>query len=274
MVKAVLGGINLSRDNFLTAAQGLNGNDTDGTFLMNALMGTNYFTQLEAEAKSIGETLRSQMVEALADDQINAEEQRAIDATVKRLSEIEQKIMEISAYENYGEMLYNASHLTKDGIEDFAKYFNEQYAAENAEYDAMMRQMYGTYYARMMTGTISQDDYNARIAELEAKRAARQTETDARYAGFAQNAIDSVMYNLYGNAWDVMKALSGHGGDVNSFDTSLFPLEYYQNAYDNISSITKTMGLFGSMAGVAGYGSIQGYDSYLMSQLLGAANLR
>lgn len=116
MVKAVLGGINLSKTNFLTAAQGLNGGDNDGTFLMNALMGANYFTQLEAEAKSIGETLRSQMVEALADDKINAEEQRAIDATVNRLSEIEQKIMEISAYENYGQMLYNASHLSKDGI--------------------------------------------------------------------------------------------------------------------------------------------------------------
>lgn len=134
----------------------------------------------------------------------------------------------------------------------------------------MAAQMYGAYYASLNTeGGITQEQFDERVAELNAKRAARQTETDARYAGFAQNAIDQVMHNLYGDEWDIIKDwyVNGNMVDMDSFiDGSA------KNIKGNWSNMFRTLESFGTMASVAGYGGLYSGSGYEFEDAFWNAN--
>lgn len=93
-----------------------------------------YYEGLYAEAYTIGEELRRQFTLALTDGVLDENERMAIQATIDRYNQIEAEIQDRMSREAFLEQLFDAQHLSAEGIKPF---FEENLQKQQEELDAI-----------------------------------------------------------------------------------------------------------------------------------------
>ena len=179
---------------------------------------SDYYTDMRNEMVAVGQDLRNALTEALEDGELSPEDEKAIQAQIKRLTEIEQQIQQGIIDQETGKRLYAASKVSIDSLEEYlqgnADSMNEALAANSEMFATESGRYYSAWkhnYDKAKTGAERsrlQDELNSFMQEL-----AREEEESAQgirddYAGLNMNAFDTVINQTgLGDAWEIIKKI-------------------------------------------------------------------
>lgn len=204
MVSTVGRGIEDSELAHLNMLDLLFGTDKEdrGIFSSAVLTANDYYEDLYAEWRQVGDDLTSALTEALLDGEITPEEEAGIQAQIEKLSEIQRRIQEGVQNEEYAKAIYNASNVTADSWDEF---LTSNEASRQAAI-AALEEEYGTIagtqgaaYMRKIEEAENEEE-KARIQKewdefnegLYKKQTAETEELTAQYQELALQAIRSV----------------------------------------------------------------------------------
>lgn len=188
------------------------------TFSGMALLRSERYKSLYNELGTVGQKLREQLVSALMDGTLDANETEAIKASLDRLTEIEQEIMQGVADREFGETLYKAKKVTADTMEDFLKEadaaMQEELNANAEKYAAEAGVGYADYKYGMENATSEaerqnvQRIYDAYLEQLAAEEASSADLIKEHYQEPINKALDSVFETAgQKDAWELFKKL-------------------------------------------------------------------
>ena len=183
-----------------------------------------YYDGLYAEAYSIGEELRRQFTLALTDGVLDENERMAIQATIDRYNQIEAEIQDRMSREAFLEQLFDAQHLSAEGIKPF---FEENLQKQQEELDAIdtlyrgkwahYRAAYEDAIANGLTyytvdgeqRAVSEEDWALFEAQLNDEwQRARQSTYD-KYGAVNAAAMQALMHDSeYVDAWNLLESLA------------------------------------------------------------------
>lgn len=183
-----------------------------------------YYEGLYAEAYSIGEELRRQFTLALTDGMLDENERMAIQATIDRYNQIEAEIQDRMSREAFLEQLFDAQHLSAEGIKPF---FEENLQKQQKELDAVdtlyrgkwahYRAAYEDAIANGLTyytvdgeqRAVSEEDWALFEAQLNDEwQRARQSTYD-KYGAVNAAAMQALMHDSeYMDAWNLLESLA------------------------------------------------------------------
>lgn len=184
------------------------------TFSGMALLRSERYKSLYNELGTVGQQLREQLVSALMDGTLDANETEAIKATLDRLTEMEQEIMQGIADREFGETLYKAKKVTADTMEDFLKEVDaamqEELNANAEKYAAEAGVGYADYKYGMENAKSEaerqkvQRTYDAYLEQLAAEEASSAAEIKQSY----QEPINKALDSAFGDAWNLVKRIA------------------------------------------------------------------
>ena len=235
---------------------------------------SDYYTDMRNEMVAVGQDLRNALTEALEDGELSPEDEKAIQAQIERLTEIEQQIQQGIIDQETGKRLYAASKVSMDSLEEYlqgnADSMNEALAANSEMFDTESGRYYSAWkhnYDKAKTGAERsrlQDELNNFMQEL-----AREEEESAQgirddYAGLNMNAFDTVLNQTgLGDAWELLKRIGEQDVSENGLDwdkalqgMDMRQAEKYLKQIDEANKDTK--GRLAEWAEQAGYENLAG----------------
>ena len=235
---------------------------------------SDYYADMRSEMVAVGQDLRNALTEALEDGELSPEDEKAIQAQIKRLTEIEQQIQQGIIDQETGKRLYAASKVSMDSLEEYlqgnADSMNEALAANSEMFDTESGRYYSAWkhnYDKATTGAERsrlQDELNNFMQEL-----AREEEESAQgirddYAGLNMNAFDTVLNQTgLGDAWELLKRIGEQDVSENGLDwdkalqgMDMRQAEKYLKQIDEANKDTK--GRLAEWAEQAGYENLAG----------------
>lgn len=235
---------------------------------------SDYYADMRNEMVAVGQDLRNALTEALEDGELSPEDEKAIQAQIKRLTEIEQQIQQGIIDQETGKRLYAASKVSIDSIEEYlqgnADSMNEALAANSEMFATEGGRYYSAWkhnYDKAKTGAERsrlQDELNNFMQEL-----AREEEESAQgirddYAGLNMNAFDTMINQTgLGDAWELLKRIGEQDVSENGLDwdkalqgMDMRQAEKYLKQIDEANKDTK--GRLAEWAEQAGYENLAG----------------
>lgn len=164
------------------------------------------YNALRDEYVAVGEDLKRALTEALDDDTITPEEEKAIQAQIKRLAEIQARIQKgVGDTEYYG-AYYKATTANPENIAEYFAFLETSKQAslsaledEYASYAGMIGSVYEQEMARATTSeqrAQAQANFDAAMKELGKSEQASRAERSAQYEELAQRAFLSAMNSM------------------------------------------------------------------------------
>lgn len=235
---------------------------------------SDYYADMRNEMVAVGQDLRNALTEALEDGELSPEDEKAIQAQIERLTEIEQQIQQGIIDQETGKRLYAASKVSIDSLEEYlqgnADSMNEALAANSEMFDTESGRYYSAWkhnYDKAKTGAERsrlQDELNNFMQEL-----AREEEESAQgirddYAGLNMNAFDTALNQTgLGDAWELLKRIGEQDVSENGLDwdkalqgMDMRQAEKYLKQIDEANKDTK--GRLAEWAEQAGYENLAG----------------
>lgn len=195
-----------------------------------------YYSDLSAEAQTIGEGIRAKLTEALKNGELTADDRAAIQAQIDRLNQINAEIAAGMQEEAYYAQLEKAGRVSWDTVESFLQDNEQKLIQEQAsiddQYDAAWGRIKHAFerarksgestitYTDLMNGEkrtvdVSDEAEKAAHEEINRERAAAHQSAADKFGGVSATAFDSLMRDSdFGEAWDYMKSLYKHYGGV------------------------------------------------------------
>lgn len=220
---AVLDGIEAARGESLSFLDVLFGDAEVGSdeaeVLENLTGWTNSWADdLNAEAYQIGAQLRTQMVAALMDGELDAQEKKAIEATQSRLDQIMAEIAAGMDRKDYLKELHKARSISWDSLEGYLELLDEKQKEKLEKTEEAHHEAWASYrlaweneYAKATTDAHRQKleaEWEETEAMLkgkleEAKQSVRETFNELSYEAFSA----SMRGSDHGQAWEFLETL-------------------------------------------------------------------
>lgn len=203
-----------------------------------------YYSDLYSDAYAVGQELRNQLTAALTDENINATEQRAIQATIDRLNKIQSQIANALDQQEYFEQLHKAQSVSWESVEGYITENEDLLKQKLENIDKWWHSVWGEKRAAWQNeydnaGTDAErkdliDEWgsaeNGTGVEAELYREYQELVDGekAKYNELNRAALDVLMSgNDYAKGWDVLKRFdlgistdTAHGILDNAFNGS------------------------------------------------------
>lgn len=207
---AVLEGVGLRSNSSLTflnsiVPENMNDEEYDAySTIFDSLLG--YFSELEEEARGIGQGLQEAILEGLSDDgRLDEEERSIIQSYTDMLARIEAEIAAKSAQADYYAELEKAGRIDAESMEEYMEYLAENHAERVEKMNGLYDKEMGTAraaYENELGHTVSDEEWQAtgQYQFYEEKRKEGVKEIDTQTAELAATAFGALMQD--GDTYD------------------------------------------------------------------------